>query len=54
MRKKDEAERLAKTKLALAEKYDRLATEARSQPKKIQYQHEAGRHRRQAAEVLRT
>jgi len=54
MKKKDEAERLAKTKLALAEKYDGLAAEARSKPKKTQFRHKAERYRRQAAEALRT
>jgi hypothetical protein len=54
MKKNDEAERLAKTKLALAEKYEKLAVKAASKPKKQQFRHKAEKYRRQATEVLRT
>jgi hypothetical protein len=54
MNRKDERERLAKTKLALAEKYERLAALAKSKPKKQQFKHKVERYRRQAAEALRT
>jgi hypothetical protein len=54
MKKKDDSERLAKTKLALAEKYENLAVLARSKPKKQKFKHKAERYRRQADEVLRT
>ena len=54
MKKKDANERLAKTKLALAEKYERLAADARSKPKKTKFVHKAKLYRRQAAEVLQT
>jgi len=51
---KSEPANLAKTKIALAEKYDKLADEARSKPKKMQFMHKAERYRRQAALLLRT
>jgi hypothetical protein len=54
MNRKDESERLAKTKLALAEKYQNLVHRARSKPKKQQFRHKVERYRRQAAEALRT
>lgn len=54
MSRQSESKGLAKTKLALAKKYDRLAAEASSRPKKIQFRHKAERYRRQAAEVPRT
>jgi hypothetical protein len=54
MNKRHKVKRLAKTKLALAEKYGRLAAEARSLPKKTQLRHKAEKYRRQAAEALRT
>jgi hypothetical protein len=54
MKKKDVSERRAKTKLALAEKYGKLAVLARSKPKKQQFKHKVERYRRQAAEALRT
>jgi len=54
MNKKDRAEGLAKTKLALAQKYERLAAEAKSSPKKAQFRHKAAKYHRHAAEVLRT
>jgi len=53
MNKEDKARRLAKTKLALADKCDRLAVEARSKPNKIRFKHKAEKFRRQAAEALR-
>jgi hypothetical protein len=54
MKKKDESERLAKTQLALAEKYENLAVLTSSIPKRQQFRHKAERYRRQAAEALRT
>jgi len=54
MNKQDRAERLAKTKLALAEKCDRLTAAAGSVPKKTQFRHKAEKYRRQAAEAVRT
>jgi len=53
MNKRERSEKLAQTKLALAEKYDRLANDAGSQPKKQQFSHKAEKYRRQATEVLR-
>jgi hypothetical protein len=54
MNKREESERLAKTKLALAEKYERRAADAGSKPKKQQFRHKAEKYRRQATEVLRS
>jgi hypothetical protein len=54
MKKKDESERLAKTKLALADKYESLALLANSKPKKQKFRHKAEKYRRQATEALRT
>jgi hypothetical protein len=48
MGKKERPERLARTKLALAEKYDRLAAEARSRRKKLRFVHKAKKYRLQA------
>jgi len=53
MKTRNESERLAKTKSALAQKYDGLAAEAKSKPKRTQFMYKAERYRRQAAEVLR-
>ena len=54
MDRNSESTRLARTKLGLAEKYDRLAVEARSAPKKKQFMREAESYRRQATKALRT
>ena len=54
MNRNEKSEKLAKTKLALADKYDKWAAEARSIPKKKQFIHKAEKYRRQAAEALRT
>jgi hypothetical protein len=52
MKGNEKTDRLAKTKSALAEKYDRLAAEARSKPKRTQFMHKAQKYRRQAQDAL--
>ena len=51
MNRKQRAERLAQTKLALAKKYENLAKTAGSVPKRKQFLHKAERYRRQAADL---
>jgi hypothetical protein len=53
MNKKESAAHLAKVKLALAEKCDRLAKLSKSTPKRESMLHQAARFRRQAADLSR-
>lgn len=47
-------ENLIQVKLALSEKYNRLAAQAKSEPKKKAFGHRAEKFRRQAAELAKT